>query len=498
MIRRLNLFLACLCCCIVILAPVHAQPDYTGMILTVITQDAPEISTPIDQYRSGWEAETGAIVSIQVYPFGDLYGEIMSAVENDTAAYDILVYPASWSGDIMGGGHVIPIPEEVQAAIDWEDILPIYRERIAAWGGTTYALPFDGDSHMMYYRRDLVNPDSVHADEFESEYGYVLDEPQTWAQYEDIARFFHRQTVNTGGFQEPIFGVSEAQRGNAQSFWFYISRAAGYAHVPDDPCFFFSCTGDTPMTPRVNNPGWVRALEDWITIRPLGAPNMSNYDIVDVRRVFPAGESVFALDWGDIGPTSQDLDRSLIREDIGFGVLPGGDQYWDHSAEGGAGAWVTPESGVNQAPFLAFGGWVISIAEDSPNQQAALEFAAYMADRDLANILVTTSGSGVNPLRISQFRNLQIWLDAGFTEEASLDYLQAIEDTIRHPQAVLDLRIPGAADYLQALDRGVQAALEGDLDAQEALDAVYAEWETITDRYGREAQLEFYRQSLGL
>jgi len=499
--RRQSFLSAALCSVVLFsllaIGPMLAQ-DYTGIVLTVATQDGPEISTPIDQYRSAWEAQTGAIVSIQTYPFGELYDGIMTELEADSGAFDILFYPASWAGDIMGGGHVVPIPEEIRTQVDWDDILPLYRERIANWDGVTYALPFDGDSHMLYYRADLVNPDSQYAAEFAAEYGFTLDEPQTWTQYQAIAEFFNERTVISGGFRNPIFGAAEAQRPNAQSFWFFISRALGYAHMPGQVCVFFSCSDAAPMVPHVNNPGWVRALEDWIAIRALGSPDMPNYDVVDVRRVFPAGEAVLALDWGDIGPASQDPDRSLIGDSIGFGVLPGGDQVWDYTANGGAGAWVTPPDGINRAPFIAFGGWIISVTTDSANQQAALEFAAFMADRELANILAVTPGSGVNPLRESQFENLQFWLDSGFTEEAALDYLQAIEDTIRHPHAVLDLRIPGSAEYMAALDRGIAAAFAGDLSPQAALDGVAADWEAITESYGRADQLQFYRQSLDL
>ena len=57
----------------------------------------------------------------------------------------------------------------------------------------------------------------------------------------------------------PIFGVMEAMKRNTQAYYVYFSHAAGYGKVPGNPCFFFSCDD---MTPQVNNPGWVRALED--------------------------------------------------------------------------------------------------------------------------------------------------------------------------------------------------------------------------------------------
>ena len=51
-------------------------------------------------------------------------------------------------GDIAGGGYVLPVPDDVKKSIEWDDILPLYRERIADWGGTTYA------SHLVGRRND--------------------------------------------------------------------------------------------------------------------------------------------------------------------------------------------------------------------------------------------------------------------------------------------------------------------------------------------------------
>lgn len=484
---------------ILALTSVQAQDlPFTGQTVVVVTQAGSAIGGPVDTYRGEWEAATGGTVELQQFAFGELYEKIITALETGSGEFDMLIYASDWSGDIMGGGYVVPIPEEIQTQVDWEDILPLYRERIADWGGTTYALPFDGDSHMMYYRRDLVNPESEYAEEFESTYGYVLDEPQTWNQYRDIAEFFNGREVDTAGVVAPISGVAEAQRRDAQSYWFLMSRAAGYAHVPGDPCFYFSCEGDAPMTPRVNNPGWVRGLQDWIDISAFGAPDMINFDVTNVRAVFPAGQSVFGLDWGDVGPISVDPNVSVVNGLTGFGTLPGGEEYWDYNANDGEGAWVEAEGGVNKAPFIAFGGWIISVVADSTEQEAALDFAAYMAGKDLAGTLAVTGGTGVNPLRQSQFDNLDLWTGAGFAEEDAVDYLDAVQATITDPNAVLDLRIPGAAEYFSTLDAEIARALSGELTAQEALDNVAEQWDAITERIGRDSQLELYRASLGI
>ena len=87
--------------------------------------------------------------------------------------------------------------------------------------------------------------------------------------YYDIAEFFNGREVETAGQTAPIYGVAEAQRRNAQSYWVFLSHAAAYGKVPGNACFFFSCDD---MTPQVNNPGWVAALDDYIKSRDLGAP----------------------------------------------------------------------------------------------------------------------------------------------------------------------------------------------------------------------------------
>jgi multiple sugar transport system substrate-binding protein len=471
---------------------VSAQGEYEGQTIIVVTQTGRSIGGPVEDYAPEWEAMTGGDVQLQQFAFGELFEKMIASFETGSIDYDIMIFPADWAGDFMAPGYLEPIPQELLDALEPDDIIPLYADRITAWGDTVYALPYDGDSHMMYYRKDLVNPESPYAAEFEAEYGYTLDEPQTWDQYIDIATFFNGREVETAGAMLPIYGVGEAQRRNAQSYWVYLSHAAGYAKVPGNPCFFFSCAD---MTPEINNPGFVRALDDYIALRALGPEEMINWDVSDTRVQFPAGCCVFTIDWGDVGPISYNPDASVIIGQTGFSPLPGGSQYWDSAA----GEWVTPESGVNRAPFIAFGGWIISVAADSDVKEAALDFAAFMARPELVRVLATIPDTGINPSRYSQLNvdDVSLWVDSGFDEEGAVDYLSAILEGIADPNAVLDLRIRGSAEYLSVLDTEISRALVGEISSQQALDNVAAQWNDITDRLGREAQLEQYRSAVG-
>ena len=137
------------------------------------------------------------------------------------------------------------------------------------------------------------------------------------------------------------------------------------------------------------------------------------------------------------------------------------------------------------------------MAADSDVKEAALDFAAFMAQPDMVKQLAVTGGTGINPARFSQFDALDLWVGAGFDEESAKDYLDAILTGINDPNAVLDLRITGSAEYLQTLDVEIARAIAGEVSPQEALDNVAQQWNDITDRLGRDVQLEQYRAAVG-
>ena len=82
--------------------------------------------------------------------------------------------------------------------------------------------------------------------------------------------------------------------------------------------------------------------------------------------------------------------------------------------------------------------------------------------------------------------------------EAATNYLGAIEASLNSPNMVLDLRIPKNHDYQQVkLDEVVAQYLAGDLDADQAAQALTDAWNEITDAAGRDKQLESYKATIG-
>jgi multiple sugar transport system substrate-binding protein len=455
-----------------------------GVKLVVATQTGPQIASPVENFWKQWGDKTGGTVEVQTFPFAQLFEKIRTGYLSGASPFDIIIYASDWAGDIMGAGYVLEVPQKVQDQVGYKYLIPTYRDRILTWGGKAYALPYDGDAHQVYYRADLL-ADAKNQADFKAKYGYALPSPpKTWKQYYDIAEFFNGKTVDG----QTIYGAGTAFKPKGQSYWTYLGVAAAFAKAPDDPSYFFDA--DT-MVPRINNPGFVEALNYYISLSKVGPPDVVNWDVGDIRANFPAGKLALGIDWGDVGPLAADKKASVVTEKWSSVMHPGVDKYWDSKK----GQWVEQ---YNQAPFLAFGGWVQSISKTTKNAECALDFAAFMANQNMSQLLCVTPATGVNPHFYSDLNNLEPWLKVGMSETQAKEYLGAVRNTIGHPNAVVDLRITGAAEYFDALDTQLARAVAGEATAQQALDEVARQWNAITDRLGRDQQKKLYRQMLGL
>ena len=86
-----------------------------------------------------------------------------------------------------------------------------------------------------------------------------------------------------------------------------------------------------------------------------GPPDVVNWDVGDIRANFPAGKLALGIDWGDVGPLSAD-PMSVVTQGWSAQAHPGVDEYYDSQTK----QWVKQ---YNQAPFLAFGGWVGGVSK---------------------------------------------------------------------------------------------------------------------------------------
>lgn len=459
---------------------------FEGQSISVIVPklDARLIRGPILDEVESFEARTGAKVRVLTPGWNETIEKIDQSLKSPEANFDIYVAISMWSGTLLGGNHIEPVPEAIKTKLDWDDVLPIYRNTVLSWNKVAYGMPYDGDCINLYYRRDLfANPE--YQARFKKKYKYDLAPPATWKEYRDIAEFFTGWDWSGDGKAD--YGIAGSRVVGDISMLQFFAQAAAHAKHPDDPAYYFD---PETLKPRINNPGFARALAIWIDTIKFGPPGMANFAGHDVRNSFVSGQTAMAIDWADMGVHAVNSPVSVIKDKIGYGQIPGSSEVFNATT----GRW---DKRPNQVSSIS-GNWTFFVSKASKHKALAFEFASHMTSKEQTKKFTALSGTAVNPSRRSHFADPASWNQSGFSTESAKAYLDEITTSLSNPNVVYDITIPGAGEYYKVFDDYVHQALSGELKPQKALDQAAAEWEKITDRLGREKQISYYKASLNL
>ena len=437
-----------------------------------------------------WEAYTGAKINWIDLAQADYNARLQQSIATGTVDFDIIEMGAPFEGDVCGKGLASEMPDWVKTQIEMDDYVGYLKAPVGTWGGKTYRISIDGDCHTFNYRTDyFADADLAAAWKAEGHEG-DLAVPKTWQKVQEVTKFLKGKKVagqDAYGYLDPIKGWG------GFGFYFLGSRATAYAKHPDDKAWLFDV--DT-MKPRVNNPAWVRAIQDVIDALPSEPADQLNADPGTTGfQQFLAGTGSMLSWWGDIGSNAKTSDSSVVGDVTGFSILPGSDDVYN----AGTGAWDKLASGPNYAPNMAYIGWGVYVMArvdaDPVKQKAAWSAAAHLGGKDLS-LWCAAYPSGFQPYRQSHF-DIKEWVAAGYDEAFITSYLNSEADSYNHPNAAIEPRIPGIFQYYSAAEDELSKIWAGGSTAQEGADKIAAAWEKITDGIGRDKQIELYKASLG-
>lgn len=395
-------------------------------------------------------------------PVTELYDKQILELATGTGAYCLMQINPGWMGDYVD--HLLPLDDYMEKWDPaWEDVHEGFRIWENTYEGKRYSITMDGDIILGYYRKDLFeNPEEQAA--FKDRYGYDLAPPQTWDQVSDINEFFTRDRDGDGRID--MWGYADqAKRG--RSFYWFLIRYIGNASP--DPHYFDPDT----MRPLINGEAGVAALEHYIKTTKEGPPGVLGWEWDELFTALMQGNIAMSLHWPDEGLNTHILESNVPGAELGYFVPPG-----------------VEKDGTLHRRSMTFGGWILGLARDCPEPDAAYMVMWHMLNPEVSTLLVMTPGGGTDMFRQSHFESPVIGL------LAHEDYIRAYNDSIgvNFPE----LRIPGGFEYYDVLDVNVQKALAGELSAREALDAAAAGWEEITERFGRDEQRAKYAAAMGL
>jgi multiple sugar transport system substrate-binding protein len=491
------------------------KKPFEGITVSVVTLNAGPrgaISGGLLPWQKAWEELSGEKLEVVLKPFNDLAPVIFNDIFTGAGAYDGFVPPMLFLGDMKEKLVVLndrmcdprfpkvftdeecKISEGAKRGLTtlMPSMQPLFR-----WGDNWYAVPWDADSHILYYRRDIIENPKIAA-KYKADTGKELRPPKSQQELLEMACYFNgKDPLGTG---KPIYGVMQPGALNSQLFDWWKDVADAWATVvggaKDGFSETFHFSPDT-MEPLINGPGHVAALEWLKKAYACGPSDFASIDLGAHFNRFVQGESVFAWSAGDISALAQEKE-SKIKGKLGVMPIPGSTEIWNSRD----GRMVHVDS-----PRPAYDVWGASwsgeVSSLSKNPDATYALFAFLGSPTMRVWNVKWGFDGIDIGRTADFlppdgtAKLETYLSGGFDEGDARRVSKAIHDDLAGPTYEY-FKLPGAAEYNLALEIAVQQTLTDQLTPKQALDGVAEQWNAITDRLGRDSQKEAYRQTLGL
>jgi multiple sugar transport system substrate-binding protein len=298
--------------------------------------------------------EFGGTLQVSAVPYDQLTSQQILDVQGGAGQFDVFDYFYYGLGVLVDAGALVDLTDYIASnpAINTADFLPSIYDPYTLQGGRRYGLPFDGDTHVLYYNRAVFDR-------------YGLAPPNTWDEYDLAARTITERSNRT------VYGaVVEGQQVPMILGCSFINRLAGYGGTLVGP----------DGAPQLNSDEARAALQHLVDVSPYALPTPLQIGFDQANSAFLAGQAAMLDTWTDLGLKAQDPKSSKIVDQWGVVPLPVGGRNTEHRTALDAG----------------FGLGVSSAAKD-PAKAAA--FVAWATDATRNLLLASTAGSGIDPTR---------------------------------------------------------------------------------------------------
>lgn len=396
--------------------------DPSGKTLKVLIAAPQEGAGKI--LEADFEKETGAKVEVEVVPYDQIQTKAILDAQSGTNNYDVIQYWYTSVGALAEAGAIEDITDWVDGddAIDAPDFIQSIFGPYTQYDGKTYGLPIDGDTHVLFYNKEIFDRVGVEV-------------PTTWDEYVQVAKTITEAEKANGVYGSAILGAKSAF--NIGSTFF--NRLATMSPDPIDS-----------QMPQLNTPAAVEAAQSMLDAAPYALPSPLEIGFEQALPQFLSGNVAMIEFWTDLGVFAQDPAQSKIVDKWGVAPLP-----------------VGPEGKVSGALNA---GWAMGVSPNAPDQDLAKQFVAFASSKETNEKLITTTGSGVDPIRTSTLESEKY---KAFAPEVSAVAAQVLPNAQSWPTS------PNAPQMIQSLSDNLALMLQGSLTAQQAMDQTWDAWQKL-------------------
>ncbi|WP_432520313.1 ABC transporter substrate-binding protein [Kineococcus sp. SYSU DK006] len=367
--------------------------------------------------------EFGGELQVTAIPYDQLTSKQILDVQGGDGEFDVFDYFYFGLGELVAADALVDLTDWIGANDDIaaDDFLPSVYDPYTLLDGRRYGLPFDGDTHVLYYNAEVFDR-------------YGVEPPATWDEYDAAAA---KITRDSGG---SVYGaIVEGQQVPMILGCSFINRLAGYGGT----------LVDADGQPAFAGEEGRAALQHLIDVAPSALPTPLQTGFDQANSAFLSGQGAMLDTWTDLGLKAQDPASSKVVDKWGVVTLPVG------------GSNTTPRTALDA-------GFGLGVSSASAQQDKAAAFVKWATNRDNNFLLASTAGSGIDPARSSVLGSPEYAAAAGEATDVIREGLQG--DPLAWPSRA------GAPKALQDLVDQLALAIQGRQEPAAALEEAADSW----------------------
>ncbi len=405
------------------------------------------------ELKNEWEKRTGILLDARVRPQLAVLDFLRKNKDFDITLARQREYPDLVEEELIA--DLTPLVEKYGLNLSGDVKSGFIHPKIQSeFNNRVCAIPADGDIAILYLRKDLMEDPEKMAG-FRNKYGRELDVPNTWEEYQDLVEFFHDPST---GF----YGSCE-QRNKLTGWMFWLPRYLCHGH-PQRYLF------DDDMHPLIDSEAGAEATNSYLATIPFSPPEIlkDGNDYSYTLPIYKNGNGFSLITTMSLAKILV-LDFSRVKGKFMMAPMPGK---------------IIDGRLARRTNYIYGNNFVITRA--SKRKELAFLYAMWFSDPDISLKSITVNSGLIDPFRINHLNNRKVW--SVYTKQA-IDNLR-VEMEFTAPAGT---GLPGDAEYIQSLNTNLWLAGMGKISAEQAMENTAVEWEKITEKYGRNRQIEYFK-----
>jgi multiple sugar transport system substrate-binding protein len=397
---------------------------------------------PMQPVIAEFQKQTGiGIGAVQDISIFDAPQRAMAEALSRSPQFDFIHIDSNMIPSLVSAGYLEPLDEYIKKANFKFEAVGDYGS-FMTYGGHTYGVPTDGNVHIQYLRKDLVeNPDNKKR--FADKFGKELKFPETWEENLRLQEFLMDPSKD-------LYGSGNLRnRANGVTWWYMIFYSAGGFPFDDD------------MKPTLDTPAGQYAVDIYLQDKKVNHPEAANWGTPQMIPRIAQGHVVSCQYWDGTAKLNENPEKSKTTGKWLYGLVPGSD----------------------------FSGKRMYRSISSP--LAAILINKYSPRKAQAAYLALWLGSGKNSIPIVT-DPVNTFNDAWSTEHMSSplvkkayspEGVKAIETNFK--VVAPPIYLTGYLEFQDALGKNLSEAYVGQLPAKDVLKKTEQEWAGIIKRIGQ-------------